>query len=165
LLGENLTAEFLADTSDRKEEKFRRLIRGRVHPLPGVRGWLSVLKEGGFRMGVASSAPPANIEALIEELDMRQCFDALVSGADLPGKPDPFLFLETARRIGVPARRCVVVEDAIAGVEAAKRAGMACIAVTTTNPADALAEADIVVQRLDCLPARAFDRLLDEKGT
>jgi beta-phosphoglucomutase-like phosphatase (HAD superfamily) len=114
-------------------------------------------------MGLASSAPPANINALVDELEMRQYFDVLASGVDMPGKPEPSLFLEVARRIGVPPYRCIVVEDAIAGVEAAKRAGMACIAVTTTNSADALSAADIVVHRLDALPASAFDRLLDEK--
>ena len=114
-------------------------------------------------MGIASSAPPANIDALIDELEIRPYFDVLVSGVDMPGKPDPALFLEVARRIDVPPTRCVVVEDAIAGVEAAKRAGMSCIAVTTTNPEEVLRAADVVVCRLDALPATAFDHLLDER--
>lgn len=165
LLGEDIAPEFLAETADRKEEEFRRLVHGHVEPLPGVLGWLSALKGAGFRMGVASSAPTANIDALIDELEIRQYFDVLVSGVDMPGKPHPALFLEVARRIDVPPRRCIVIEDAIAGVEAARRAGMACIAVTTTNPAEALWEADIVVRRLDDLPARTFDRLLDNKAS
>jgi beta-phosphoglucomutase-like phosphatase (HAD superfamily) len=60
----------------------------------------------------------------------------------------------------VPPERCVVVEDAVASVEAAKRAGMKCIAVTTTNPAQAIDEADVVVERLDQLPPDAIKRLL-----
>jgi len=164
LLGENHTSELLAEISTRKEEKFRRRVQGCVQPLPGVLAWLSALKSARFRMGLASSAPPANIDALVDELEMRQYFDVLVSGVDMPGKPEPSLFLEVARCIGVPPDRCIVVEDAIAGVEAAKRAGMACIAVTTTNSANALSAADIVVHRLDTLPASAFDRLLDEVG-
>lgn len=115
-------------------------------------------------MGIASSAPPANIDAVVNELELRQYFDTLVSGVDMPGKPDPALFLEVARCISVPPEGCVVVEDAIAGVEAAKRAGMACIAVTTTNPAEVLSAADIVVDRLDTLPASTFNCLLDEAG-
>jgi beta-phosphoglucomutase-like phosphatase (HAD superfamily) len=70
------------------------------------------------------------------------------------------LFLEAARLIGVPLERCVVVEDAPVGVEAARRAGMKCIAVTTTSPAQALQAADVIVERLDALPADAFKRLL-----
>mgnify|MGYP001815553887 CR=1 FL=1 len=163
LLGEDITTQFLAETSHRKEEEFRRLVRGRVKPLPGVFDWLSILRGEGFQMGIASSAPPANIDALIDELEIRPYFDVLVSGVDMPGKPDPALFLEVARRIDVPPTRCVVVEDAIAGVEAAKRAGMSCIAVTTTNPEEVLRAADVVVCRLDALPATAFDHLLDER--
>jgi beta-phosphoglucomutase-like phosphatase (HAD superfamily) len=114
----------------------------------------------GYRQGVASSAPPANIDALIDGLGLRAYFDELVSGVDLPGKPEPAVFLEAARLLDVPPENCVVVEDAVAGVQAAKRAGMKCIAVTTTNSAQLLQEADIVVERLDTLAADAFRRLL-----
>jgi beta-phosphoglucomutase-like phosphatase (HAD superfamily) len=79
----------------------------------------------------------------------------------MPGKPDPAVFLKAARLIGVPSEQCIVVEDAVAGVEAAKRARMKCIAVTTTNPASALGEADVIVDQLDALPDDAFTRLSD----
>jgi beta-phosphoglucomutase-like phosphatase (HAD superfamily) len=102
----------------------------------------------------------ANIDTLVDELGLRPFFDALVSGVDLPGKPEPVLFLKVADMLHVPAERCVVVEDAVAGVEAAKRAGMRCIAVTTTSPASALGAADLVVDRLDDLPIDAFQKLL-----
>jgi beta-phosphoglucomutase-like phosphatase (HAD superfamily) len=85
-----------------------------------------------------------------------------VSGMDMPGKPEPVLFLAVAERLGVSPESCVVVEDALAGVEAAKRAGMQCIAVTTTNDAEALSAADIVVDRLDALPEYVFERLLTD---
>jgi HAD superfamily hydrolase (TIGR01509 family) len=162
LLGDQLTPELLVEIADRKEEEFRRLVQGQVQPLPGVLDWLLRLKQDGFRMGVASSAPMANIDAVVSELDLSLYFDALVSGVDMPGKPDPALFLEVAGRIGVLPHRCIVVEDAVAGVEAAVRAGMKCIAVTTTNPAGALTAADIVVGGLDTLPVDAFERLLDQ---
>jgi HAD superfamily hydrolase (TIGR01509 family) len=122
--------------------------------------WLERLAAQGVGQAIASSAPPANIDALVDELGLRRYFTALVSGHDLPGKPEPALFLEAARLIGVPLERCVVVEDAPVGVEAARRAGMKCIAVTTTSPAQALQAADVIVERLDALPADAFKRLL-----
>jgi beta-phosphoglucomutase len=87
-------------------------------------------------------------------------FEAIVSGFDLPGKPDPAVFLKAAHLIGVPPERCVVFEDAIAGVESAKRAGMKCAAVATTNLAHALKGADVVVERLDELSLDTFQRLL-----
>jgi HAD superfamily hydrolase (TIGR01509 family) len=161
LLGDDLTPELLAEIGDRKEAWFRDAVQGQAQPLPGVLAWLERLQADGFRQGIASSAPPANIDALVDGLGLRGYFDALVSGFDLPGKPEPALFLKVARTLGVPPSRCIVVEDAVAGVEAARRAGMNCIAVTTTNPAAALAAADIVVDRLDALPDDAFQRLLE----
>ena len=159
LLGQRLTPELLTEISDRKEQRFREAVRGRAQPLPGVLAWLERLKAAGLRQAIASSAPPANIDALVDELDLRAYFGAIVSGFDLPGKPDPALLLKAARLIDVPPERCIVVEDAVAGVEAARRAGMKCIAVTTTNPAHALKAADVVVERLDALPTDTFQRL------
>jgi beta-phosphoglucomutase family hydrolase len=160
LLGEAFTPELLVEIGDRKEEAFRQAVRGHVRPLPGVRDWLEGLQSAAFCQGIASSAPPANIDALVDGLGLRPYFDAIVSGFDMPGKPEPLLFLEVARRLEVPPARCIVVEDAIAGVEAARRAGMRCVAVTTTNPAQALQAADVVVDRLDTLPQDTFQRLL-----
>lgn len=162
LLGKDIEPGLVDEISDRKEEEFLGLVKGRVQPLPGVVSWLARLKEEGYRMGVASSAPPANIEALVNGLGIGCYFDALGSGVDMPGKPEPILFLEVARRIGIPPEACVVVEDAIAGIEAARRAGMRCIALTTTSSAEALAAADVIVDRLDDLPYDIFDCLLDE---
>jgi beta-phosphoglucomutase len=90
---------------------------------------------------------------------MADVFDALVGAEDVTkGKPDPEVFLTAAKRLGVPPERCLVFEDAIAGVIAAKRGGMKCIAVTTTNPRDALVEAgaDLVV---DSLSELSLERL------
>jgi beta-phosphoglucomutase len=160
LLGERLTPALLAEISERKEARFREAVQGRVQPLPGVLAWLERLQAAGFRQAIASSAPPANIDALVDELELRSYFQAIVSGSDLPGKPDPALFLQVAQLLEVPPEGCVVVEDAIAGVKAALRAGMKCVAVTTTQPAERLAAADVVVEGLDELPPGTFHRLL-----
>jgi beta-phosphoglucomutase family hydrolase len=160
LLGDELTPELLSDISQEKERLFREAVQGHAEPLPGVLAWLERLQAAGFRQSIASSAPQANIDTLVDELGLRAYFDAIVSGVDLPGKPQPDLFLKAARLLDVPPARCVVFEDAVAGVEAAVRAGMKCIAVTTTNPADRLAAADLVVDRLDALPRDAFEGLL-----
>jgi beta-phosphoglucomutase family hydrolase len=158
LLGDPLPDQ-VAQISDRKEIVYRQMIRGNLQALPGVRAWLERLSQQGVPMAVASSAPVENIDITLEELGLRSYFDAIVSVAGRPGKPDPLVFLESASRLGMPPERCIVVEDAIPGVEAAKRAGMKCIAVTTTNPAEALVAADLVVERLDMLPEDIFQRL------
>jgi beta-phosphoglucomutase len=160
LLGRPPEPDQFAKIGDAKERRFRQAIRGSVVPLPGVLAWLERLGEMGIRQAVASSAPYENVEALVDELEISSFFDALVSGSGMPGKPKPDVFLYTARQINVLPKRCVVVEDAIAGVTAAKHAGMKCIAVTTTNPAEALSEADIVVDGLDGLQPDVIEQML-----
>ena len=136
------------DIGDRKEARFRELIRGQATLLPGVRGLLEALQAAGIPQAIGSSAPMANIEALAGALDLGPFFGAMVSAAEMPGKPDPAVFLEAAKRLKVEPAHCVVVEDAIAGVEAAHRAAMRCTAVTNTHPAGALAAAELVVDSL-----------------
>jgi beta-phosphoglucomutase family hydrolase len=160
LLGRTISPEMADAISDDKERLFRDLIRGRAQALPGVREWLTRLETENARQAVASSAPQANIDALLGELGLRPHFAAIVSGQTLPAKPDPAVYLRAAQLIEVPPERCVVIEDAVVGVEGAKSAGMACIAVTTTHSAEALQAADVVVERLDALPADTFERLL-----
>lgn len=142
--------------SDRKEQEFRTAIHGKARPMPGVERWLAGLQAAGIPQAVASSAPQLNIEYLIDEMQLRPYFAALVSAFDLPGKPDPAVFLEAARRLGAAPAGCVVVEDSIVGVAAARRAGMKCIAVTTTNPPHALQNADLVVDSLEDLPIQTL---------
>ncbi len=148
LTGKPVESAWAEQIAAQKELAFRQMLPGKLLPLPGVIDWLKRFRSWGCKQAVASSAPPENVEALVDELHIRPYFDALVTPGDLPGKPDPAVFLLAACRIGVPPENCLVIEDAIPGVQAAKRAGMRCIAVTTTNPPGALTMADIVVEKL-----------------
>jgi len=104
----------------------------------------------------------ANIACLLDELNLWPEFDAVLTGGRLPhSKPDPALFLQAAAALSVEPGRCVVVEDATVGIEAARRAGMRSIAVTTTHPAEELSGAHLVTDRLDHLPPDAFQSLVD----
>ena len=164
LLGREPEPAWLARASDEKEAAFRHAIRGKAKPLPGVVSWLARLQAAGVRQAVASSAPPPNIDLLIDTMDLRQYFNAVVSTWGMRGKPDPGVFLEAARQVGVPPQRCLVVEDAIAGVTAAKRAGMACLAVTNTNTREALAAADLIIDSLEEVGVADWERLLGNPG-
>ena len=157
LLGHPVEDAYVDEVGGRKEAAFRREIVGRVQLLPGVRHWLERLQAKGYRQAVASSAPFENVEALVDALAIRPFFDALVSAGNMLGKPDPAVFVEAARRVNVPPENCTVIEDAIAGVEAARRAGMRCLAVTNTNPRQALASATWVVDSLEDLPEIFFE--------
>ncbi len=160
IFGRELDMATMLQLSERKERLFREGLDGQVRTMPGVKEWLARLKNLGFRQAVASSAPQANVDALVDGAGIRSYFDAVVSSADLPGKPDPAVFLRAAELLEVPADRCVVFEDAVPGVEAAKRAGMRCIATTASNPADALQAADLVVKGLDELKPEDFWKVI-----
>ena len=159
VLGREPDEDFLRRVSGEKEARFRELIRGQASPMAGVVEWLARLQAAGARQAVASSAPPENVDQVVQSLGLRQYFAAEVSAFGMPGKPDPAVFLKAAQAIGVAPARCVVVEDAVVGVRAARAAGMHCIAVTTTHPREALAAADRVVDSLLELPDDAFERL------
>ena len=125
--------------------------------LPRAREWVSRLRDGGWLQAIASSAPRANVEVMLQSVGISALIDAVVSAEDVThGKPDPEVFLAAASRLGIPPARCVVVEDAEAGIEAARRAGMRSIGVNTTTPL----AADVYVQSLADLPLDAFDRLV-----
>ena len=145
--------------SDRKESLFRELIKGKVEPLPGVLKWLKQFQTWSIKQAITSSAPPENISFLVSELKIEKYFDVIVTGFDLPGKPNPDVFLKAANAIHVRPDHCIVVEDAIAGVEGAKRAGMKCIAVTTTNSADKLSQADFIYGDLEKMHKEDFLKL------
>jgi len=159
-LGRPVEPELVQAIGERKEILFRELLHGNAQALPGVRAWLERMRGWGARQAVATSAPPANIEVMLGELGISPYFDAIVSGYHLPSKPDPAVFLQAAQQVGVAPGACIVMEDATAGVAAARRAGMCCIAVTSTNPPAALHEADLVVERWDQLDEAGFLRLL-----
>jgi HAD superfamily hydrolase (TIGR01509 family) len=145
--------------TNQKELAFRQSLHGRLLLLPGVVTWLQRFRTLGYKQAVASSAPPENVEALVDELNIRKYFDALVTPGDLPGKPNPAVFLLAASRLEVPASHCVVIEDSIPGIEAARSAGMGCIAVTNTNPPEALTQADVVVTSLEQLTIEQVETL------
>ena len=150
LLGRPAPDGFWQEVSRRKEEIFRQLLHGNVTILPGVKHWLELGSEKGLRQAVASSAPKENIEVTLTEGQISNYFSAIISAYEKPGKPDPWVFLEAAKSLQVDPVQCVVIEDSLMGIEAARRAGAKCLAVETTNSRDVLLKstADWVFDRL-----------------
>ncbi|HEX8499433.1 MAG TPA: HAD-IA family hydrolase [Pyrinomonadaceae bacterium] len=149
----------IARVGEAKEVAYRRLVGERgIELLPGVRRWLERLRAEGWLQAVASSAPLRNLEVIIAALGLEKYFAAVASAEDVTeGKPDPQVFLAAAAKLGVAAESCVVVEDAPAGTEAARRAGMRCVGVLSSHGE---LRADLVVRTLEELPDDAFQRLL-----
>jgi beta-phosphoglucomutase-like phosphatase (HAD superfamily) len=115
----------------------------------------------GYKMAVASSAPLKNIELIIKGLQLESCCPVIINERDvIRGKPDPQAFLMAAERLGVKPQSCLVIEDAVAGVAGAKKAGMAVIAVTNTHPAENLKQADLIVDSLEEVSTAIIDKLI-----
>ncbi len=132
----------------RKSKVYMRLLEQGFSLFEGCEALMRGL-HGQAPQAVASGARRAEIEAILTRSGLRPLISAIVSADDVPrGKPDPMVYLRAAEALGVPARDCVVIEDAPAGIRAAKAAGARCIAVTTSNPAEQLQEADRIVQSL-----------------
>ena len=144
-----------------KEALYRQHVREHgIAPLPGVLEWVNLLHREGWRQAVASAAPRANIETILDVLRASKCFQAIVSADDVHrGKPDPEVFLIAATKLGVAPEHCIVVEDAQHGIEAARAAGMKSIGVTKNGKH---LPADIVVRSLDLLDENAFHNLLQD---
>ena len=158
-LGAGAAPERVQKIERAKEDRFRRIVRDTgVMPLPGAVTWVKGLSENRWCQAVASSAPRANIDAVLGEMGIASYFQAIVSAEDVRrGKPDPEVFLLAASRLGTPPDRCIVVEDAAAGLEGARRAGMFRIGVNRSGPR---LVADLVVASLDQLEAHAFEKLV-----
>jgi beta-phosphoglucomutase len=158
--GPDLPASEIRRISDAKEVRYRELLRsGGACLLPGVERWLERLHADGWQQALATSAPPENVEAALDALHVSPYFGAVVHSDDVSrSKPDPQVFLVAAERLHVPPARCIVVEDAPAGIEAARRARMRCIGV---GPLHGILPADLTAPTLDHILGNPFEMLLD----
>jgi beta-phosphoglucomutase len=157
-LAPEASPERIRRVGDAKEVAYRGYVSEEgIAPLPGAAEWVRMLQGEGWRQAIASSAPRQNIEVMHRALSFDGLIDALVGAEDVTnGKPHPEVFLVAASRLGAHPSRCVVVEDAEAGIEAARRAGMPSIGVGE----GAVGAADVVVASLADLPPGVFGRLI-----
>jgi beta-phosphoglucomutase len=149
LLWGPLSSEKMQEMADSKERYFRDAVRTTATALPGAIELLSELHDAGYPQALASSAPIANIELISEVLGLNRYLDALVSGETVPhGKPAPDIFLKAAATLNMAPSVSLVIEDAVAGVEAAHAAGMRCIAVAGERDLAGLRAAELMVKSL-----------------
>ena len=148
--------------ADTKEGYFR-YSAAALKPMPGAVELVNTLRRAAWKQGIGSSAPLKNIQVVLQAIGLEEQMDAIASGDDVTvGKPDPQVFVVAFQRLGVEPVRGVVVEDAIAGVKAAKSAGAVCIAVTNSHGEDALKEAgaDLLVHSLSDVTVATFENLI-----
>lgn len=163
VLGEKIPQNEITEIIQEKDATFRQLMGGNIKLFPGVLKLITSLKEHDFKIAIASSAPMENIQLITQSLKIDNRFDAIISGWEVTkGKPHPQTFLLAAEKLGVETEDCIVIEDAISGVTASKRAGMRCIAVTNTTSREELREADLIIDTLEEITVDDLTRLLDQ---
>lgn len=158
----DLTKSRIQELANRKEAIYRELIANHFTALDGAVELIEALDNAGFRLAVGSSGPPENVQLVMEKMRIEKRITVQVTGADVThGKPDPQVFQLAAERLGVSPANCVVVEDAPAGIIAAKAAGMKCIGVASTGRTlSELKDADLVVQSLRALEVERIRELV-----
>lgn len=146
-----VSPERLAEIAHRKEAAYRELVRARVPAVEGAGELVESLAAEGIPLAIGSAGPRQNIEMVLQGMGVACFFEAIVSGEDASrGKPDPQVFQIACERLRLSPPRCVVIEDATAGVAAAKAAGTRVAAVMMHHDRQTLmdAGADLVVPRL-----------------
>jgi beta-phosphoglucomutase len=133
-----------------KDFLYRVNSRNIIKPMPGLGRFLDTAEKRGIQLGIGTGAGQKNIDYVLGILNMADTFQAIVDPSQVRcGKPEPDIFLRAATLLEVPPSACIVFEDALPGVDAARKAGMQCVAVTTTNSADAFSQFDNVLQVVD----------------
>ena len=162
VMGDNVSQAEIDDIANEKETYFQETVKDHIRPCPGAIELIQALQENDIKMAIASSAPEANIRLLLGTLGIMSCFQQFVYGREVTeSKPSPQIYLLAAQKLGTEPQNCIVIEDAVTGVAGAKRGGMFCIAVTTTNPRELLQEADIVVDSLADLTVSSLENLVN----
>jgi HAD superfamily hydrolase (TIGR01509 family) len=165
-LGYQPEPSLFEELANLKESLFRKLAAQYAQPFPGVMGWLRYFAEQGIKQGIASSAPPENIDTIVDVFQLNPYFDVILSGIHLPSKPDPAIFLKAASDLNYRPESCVVVEDSIAGLDAGKAAGMLTVGLSSTYPREVL-DADLIIDDFLGYPEdfhREISRLLQERS-
>lgn len=139
IIGKHLSEQEIRELSDRKEAYYRKLYHPNLKAANGLLPFLLQAKDLGIPMAVATAAGKENIDFILSGLDIESFFKAVVGAEDIEkGKPDPEIFLKSAQKLHVDPQACIVFEDSPNGVEAARRAGMKAILVTTSHQPEEL---------------------------
>lgn len=157
LLGPEYDNVLRGEIRKRKDTLFNELAPTALQSTPGVLSWVKRFSNQ-WPQAVASSAPLENIFMVLDILNVRSCFQIIVSGSEMNGKPDPSVFLSAAEKLSVSAKDCLVIEDSPSGVEAARRAGIPVIAICTSNSPTELRQADLVLPDLASMTPKIFNK-------
>jgi len=144
-----------------KEEIYRRLYKPYICPIHGLLEFLKDLQDHGIVMAIATSGIQVNIDFMFEHIPIKQYFKTVIQSKDITkGKPDPEIFMKAAEAVGFPPENCVVFEDSLAGVKAAKKAGIKVVALTTSEKKEDLKKANLVIKNYNEINYKKLVELL-----
>ena len=147
IFGEELTQDETKKYAERKETIYREIYAPFIKEIDGLKSIIELLHKKNIKTAVATTAPFENREFVLEALDMRGKFEVIVGDEHvINGKPDPEIYLSTAKQLGVLPKECIVFEDSLPGVEAGKNAGMTVVGILSSHTTDELNKADYIVK-------------------
>jgi beta-phosphoglucomutase len=144
LVQKDITSDQLSLYLEEIDTTYRSIISGseQIFPVSGLNNFLDFIKELGYKIALATSAPPENISLILERLGITEYFDVIVDKTHVTrGKPDPEVYLKTVENLKTDSKYCLVFEDSLAGVRSAIKAGIRVIGVTTSHSAEELSQA------------------------
>lgn len=145
-LSDSQIAEYIQERSNLVKEIFLPYLK----PSEGLMPFLKELKDSGIKIGLATSSPSDYIDFILDGIGMRHFFIVILGRNQVKkSKPNPEIYIETAKRLDVSNNSCIVFEDSLIGLQAAKRAGMKVIAITTSCSKEELADADMVISSFE----------------
>jgi HAD superfamily hydrolase (TIGR01509 family) len=151
----------LEQDKTRTYEIYGELVKGKLKPLNGVISFIETCRKKGLKLAVATSADKVKMLINLKEIGIpAETFDATINGLEVVNKkPDPEIFVNAATKLGLKPEECLVVEDAVNGVKAAKAAGCKCLGLTTSFSVEELSEADWIAKDLSNVPSEIFKDL------
>jgi beta-phosphoglucomutase family hydrolase len=156
----NESEERRRELADGKEACYRQIYEPHIKPVAGLVKFLEELKANGIPVAAGSSAPVENIDFVLDKLQIRDYFDVVVVAAMVRrAKPAPDIYLKAAELLNVKPENCIVFEDALAGIQAARTAGMKVVGVATSLPKDRLTETDRIVNNFTEITVDELKRL------
>ena len=160
IFGDHIAPAAYKKLADEKEALFRKLFEPIIQPVKGLIQFLEILEQNNITRAVASSAPPENVDFTLDKTATKKYFNIVLNETSFSkGKPDPEIYLKTASLLNISPGKCVVFEDSIAGVEAARKAGCKVIGVTTTHAREEFVGTDWVIDDFNDLELQQLIKL------
>lgn len=155
----NLTPQEVKLLGVEKEKIFREIYEKTIQPVKGLENFLKLLNKNQIKIAIATSAPSENVNFVLEKTGLRDYFPVILDETFIQkGKPDPEIYLKTAKALGLPNSKCIVIEDSLSGVQAGKDSGSKVIGITTTHSKEELFQTDFVISDFEGLN---FDKLAE----